>query len=71
MIENVLNKIGGVGMFGVISICIFFAFFTGMVIWLVCLKKSYLDSMCKLPLDRDPAPESKSRKPLNSQNQYE
>jgi hypothetical protein len=56
MIENVLHKMGGVGMFGIISICIFFAFFTGMLVWAVCLKKAYLNSMRELPLDSELAP---------------
>jgi hypothetical protein len=71
MIENVMNKIGGVGMFGVISICIFFAFFTGMLVWLVCLKESYLESMCELPLDRQPGPEPKTGTTVNSGERYE
>ena len=29
MIENVLSRIGGVGVYGVISICLFFAVFVG------------------------------------------
>ena len=66
MIENVMDKMGGVGVFGVISICIFFAFFTGMLIWLVRLKKSYLESMCELPLDRETEEKSKSRPILNN-----
>jgi hypothetical protein len=55
MIENVLHKMGGVGMFGIISICLFFAFFTGMLLWAACLKKPYLSSMRELPLDSEPA----------------
>jgi hypothetical protein len=51
MIENVMNNMGGVGVFGVISICLFFAFFTGMLVWAFCLKKPYLNSMRELPLD--------------------
>ncbi len=58
MLENVLHKMGGVGMFGIISICIFFAFFTGMLIWAACLKKTYLKSMCELPLDDEAATET-------------
>lgn len=51
MIENVMDKMGGVAVFGVISISIFFVFFTGMLFWAVRLKKAYLKSMCELPLD--------------------
>ena len=45
MIENVMNKMGGVGVFGLISICLFFVFFIGMLVWTFCLKKPYLKSM--------------------------
>lgn len=38
-------------MFGIISIVLFFTFFTGMLIWTFCLKKSHLNSMRSLPLD--------------------
>ena len=45
MIENVLNKMGGLGMYGVISICLFFAVFAGVLVWTLCLKKPYLKAM--------------------------
>ena len=51
MIENVVRTIGGVGAFGIISICIFFAFFTGMLLWAGFLKPTYLKSMSGLPLE--------------------
>ena len=57
MIENVMNKMGGVGVFGLISICLFFAFFIGMLVWTFCLKKPYLKSMRELPLEGDSAHE--------------
>lgn len=50
MIENVVHGVGGIAMFGIISICLFFAFFTGMAIWASRLKKNYLSSMESLPL---------------------
>jgi hypothetical protein len=68
MIENVLHRIGGVGTFGIVSICLFFAFFTGMLIWAAFLKKPYLHSMRDLPLDG----ESLARKANSAcENQYE
>ena len=51
MIENVIHRIGGVSVFGIISICLFFAFFCGMLLWAISLKKNYLASMRALPLD--------------------
>lgn len=51
MEKEVLSNLGGVGIYGIISICLFFTFFTGMLIWAACLRKSYLNSMRELPLD--------------------
>ena len=50
MIKNVLSEIGGVGLYGVISISLFFAVFIGMLIWVCMMKKSFAQSMSALPL---------------------
>ena len=49
--ENVLNSMGGVGVYGLISICLFFAVFTGVLVWTIGLKKPYLKTMRELPLE--------------------
>ena len=51
MIKNVLSTIGGVEQFGIISICLFFAFFNGAILWAFRQKRSHLDAMSALPLD--------------------
>ena len=51
MIENVTHSIGGMSLYGVISICLFVAVFVGVLIWAVRLKAPYLKSMSRLPLD--------------------
>ena len=51
MIKNVLCNIQGVDIYGVVSICIFFGFFSGMLVWAALRKKSYLKEMSALPLD--------------------
>lgn len=51
MIKNVLNNIDGIGIYGVISISLFFVFFAGMLLWAFARKKNYLDKMSALPLD--------------------
>jgi hypothetical protein len=51
MYQNVLNGIDGIGLYGVISICIFFSFFTGMLLWAFVQKKNHLNRMAELPLD--------------------
>ena len=67
MIQNILTGIDGVSLYGVISISIFFGFFTGMLLWAFALKQNYLNKMGALPLDggesrqpaNDPTPSSK------------
>jgi hypothetical protein len=57
MIENVMHRIGGVSVFGIISICLFVAVFVGVLVWTLRLKKPYLNSMRELPLEGESAPE--------------
>jgi hypothetical protein len=71
MIENVLSRIGGVGMYGVISICLFFAVFVGVLVWIAGLKKSYLEKMRELPLDGTSGPESEAHLTANLENQHD
>ncbi len=51
MIRNVLESIGGVGLYAVVSLLIFFGFFTLMLVWVLRMRKSHLDHMRSLPLD--------------------
>ncbi len=51
MIKNVLSDIGGIGLYGVISICLFFAVFTGMLVWAFRMKKSFAQKMSACPLE--------------------
>jgi hypothetical protein len=56
MIKNVLSDIGGIGIYGVISICLFFAVFTGALLLSVRMKKSMAEKLGALPLhDGEPA----------------
>lgn len=57
MIQNVLRELGGVGIYGVISVCLFFLVFTIAMIWALARKKSFLNSMSLLPLQDDRTPE--------------
>ena len=65
MIENVMHSIGGTSMYGVISICLFFAVFVGVLVWTICLKKPYLNAMGELPLEGESAPKSELEPPSN------
>ena len=51
MIQNVLTKIGGVGGYGAVSICLFFAVFGAALLWALTREKSVCDSLSALPLD--------------------
>jgi len=53
MEEKIIGSVNGAGIYGVISICIFVAFFTGMLVWAFTKKTSYLDKMGRLPLESD------------------
>ena len=50
MIQNTMNSIEGVSIYGIISISIFFTFFTGMLLWAFAQKKNHLNHMAELPL---------------------
>jgi len=69
MVENVLSRMGGVGMYGVVSICLFLAVFIGVLVWMIGLKKSYLEEMRELPLDGTPGPEPGASLTPNPENQ--
>ena len=56
MIKNVLIDIGGIGIYGLISLIIFFAFFLVMLAWAFGLTKRYLHTMSDLPLEDDNTP---------------
>lgn len=59
MIKNVLQDIGGIGLYGVISICLFFTIFTSAFLWALFQKKSFCAAMSVLPLESEPQPETK------------
>jgi hypothetical protein len=51
MIQNVVERIGGIGGYGVISICLFFAVFTGALLIALCHRKSFYNAVSRLPLE--------------------
>ncbi len=51
MIRNVLTDIDGIGLYGVVSICLFFVVFAGMLVWAFLQKKIILDRQSLLPLE--------------------
>jgi cytochrome c oxidase cbb3-type subunit IV len=55
MYKNVLENINGIEVFPLISLVVFFIFFTVIVIWALKADKSYLNKMSKLPLEENTA----------------
>jgi hypothetical protein len=53
MIKNVIQDIGGVGIYGIISICLFFTVFSGALVWAFLQTKGLLNTMSALPLEDD------------------
>lgn len=51
MIQNVLRAIGGVEVYGIISVCLFFAVFVVAAIFAFTHKKPFCKTMSALPLD--------------------
>lgn len=51
MIQNVLRDIGGIGIYGVISICLFFTVFVAALVRCCLLKPVEIRSASLLPLD--------------------
>jgi len=56
VIQNVLKEIGGIGLYGVISVCLFFLVFSVALARACLLKKRFLNSMSMLPLQDGPPP---------------
>ena len=71
MVENVLSRMGGVGMYGVISVVLFFAVFIGVLVWMIGLKKSYLEEMRELPLEGGADQETDAVLTSNPENRYD
>jgi hypothetical protein len=51
MEQKVISGINGVGIYGIISILIFVAFFVVTLLWVFGLKQGYIKHMGELPLD--------------------
>jgi hypothetical protein len=55
MVRNVLQHIGGIERYGIVSILLFFTTFLGIVFWACRLKAPFLNAMAAKPLEDDPA----------------
>lgn len=53
MIKNVLTHLGGIGLYGVVSICLFFTVFVVALVLALAKKRPFLTHMSALPLADD------------------
>lgn len=56
MIQNVLQHLGGIERYGILSLCLFFLLFLLLLVWAFSLRKPHLDHMARLPLNDDSKP---------------
>lgn len=55
MEQKLVSGVTGAEIYGIISVCIFVAFFAVMILWTASRNKTYLKHMEDLPLDGDEA----------------
>ena len=61
MIQNILKHLGGIQNYGIISLCLFCTIFLGVLLWAFLQKKSHLDYMARVALDKDQDPSQNQR----------
>lgn len=54
MIKDVIEHVGGLGLYGLVSLLLFFAVFVGVLVWAFRLDRARLDTAARLPLETDP-----------------
>lgn len=55
MIKDVVEHVGGIGLYGMLSLLLFFAVFLGVILWALRLDRDRLEAAARLPLDPNPA----------------
>jgi hypothetical protein len=61
MIRNITTHMGGIEIYGVVSICLFFAVFTLAIVWALLQKKATLEELRVLPLEHEKGESSDER----------
>lgn len=51
MIRNVLSNIPGIEYYPIVALVLFFAFFTGLIIWFIRADRTKLDRFSRIPFD--------------------
>jgi hypothetical protein len=53
MIRQTLETISGVSVYPLISFSIFFIFFMGLIIYVISIRKKYIEEVSHLPLEEE------------------
>ena len=48
---NYLEKVSNIDIMGIVSLCGFFLFFVGMLVWVFKTKKKSYDEISRIPID--------------------
>ena len=64
MIKNVLQEVGGLGIYALVSLLLFVAVFTGALVFTFIQRASLCRKMESLPLEEEPNPHNKKDKIL-------
>jgi hypothetical protein len=59
MFKFILQHLGGVEQYGIVSLCLFCTIFTGVLIWAFMQRKSHLEYMSRVALDPEPGQDGK------------
>lgn len=59
MIKNALQEVGGLGVYALTSLLLFFGVFTGALVFTFIQRASLCRKMESLPLEDEPTPQSK------------
>ena len=52
-VKHYMESIAGIEVYPLISLCIFFVFFIGLIYYVVKMNKNYVETMESLPLEKE------------------
>ena len=58
LVHSILREAVSINAYGLFSLCIFFGFFTGVLVWAFRLQPKYLKNMGDLPLNGGECPQT-------------
>ena len=70
MHKEVLRAIEGIGLYPIISLIIFFLFFTSVFLWVVRIRKADAQKMAAMPLDDGDKPTPLQSSPLKGAERH-